>query len=129
MAAAIKNRIRLDASPAVNEWVKPVERVRADATKSWLWSRENSIAVALAVGRQQVSLSIKAVYCDQLLIPFFFSDFLEVLCWSEAIVQAGRFLRQDQATTAADLVKMLKHTHTLRFVNSCKGYKMLNKCA
>jgi len=43
MAAAIKNRIR-----------------------------ENSIAVALAVGRQQVSLSIKA------------------------IVQAGRFLRQDQ---------------------------------
>lgn len=128
MAAAIKNRIRLDASPAVNEWVKPVERVRADATESWLWSRENSIAVALAVGRQQVSLSIKAVYCEQLLIPFF-SDFLEVLCWSEAIVQAGRFLRQDQATTAADLVKMLKHTHTLRFMNSCKGDKMLNKCA
>ena len=25
MAAAIKNRIRLDASPALNEWVKPVE--------------------------------------------------------------------------------------------------------
>ena len=64
--------------------------------------------MALAVGGQQVSLSIKAVHCE--LLIHFFPILLEVPCWSEAIVQAGRFLRQDQATTAADLVKLLTHT-------------------